>query len=71
MKIELDNLRLGHSSLTDKVFAGVRNKKGDLWLHKTDVTGDFISAVISRWENQKETIGSGDQRWEIQVKKLK
>lgn len=71
MKIELEKLVLGHSSLTDKVHAGVLNKKGDLFLHKTDVTNSFIDCVIRRWEGQKETIGGGDNKWEISVKRIK
>ena len=75
MKIELENIRLGHSSLTDKVFAGVlapcKNEKPLLWKHKKDVTDDFISAVIARWENQTEKITAGDNQWEITVRKIK
>lgn len=71
MKIELEKITLGHSPLTDTIFAGVLNKKGDKWLHKVDVTNAFIGSVISRWEGQKETISAGDQEWEISVKKIK
>lgn len=70
-KVELEKVTLGHSELTDKVFAGITNKKGDRWLQKVDVTNQFIHAVISRWENQKEVIESGKDRWEITVRKIK
>lgn len=75
MKVELDNIRLGHSPLTDKVYAGIitseKNKKQILWKSKQDVTNDFIYAVIGRWEGHTEKITSGDSEWEITVKKVK
>lgn len=75
MKVELENIRLGHSPLTDKVYAGIiaseKNKKQILWKNKQDVTNDFITAVIGRWEGHTEIIASGDNKWEITVKKIK
>jgi hypothetical protein len=70
MKVELTDITLAHSSLSDKTYAGVINKSKTKWLHKTDVTDSFIACVISRWENQKEVIFSGKDKWEITVKKL-
>lgn len=71
MKVELDNIRLGHSSLTDKIYAGILvPSKQPSWKHKVDVTNDFITAVINRWENKSENISSGNDEWEITVKKL-
>lgn len=29
------------------IYAGTLNKKGDMWLHKSDVTSEAIDAVIS------------------------
>lgn len=71
MKVELEKITLGHSELTDSIFAGILNKKGDKWLQKQDVTNSFIGCVVSRWENQTETIESGKDKWQITVKKLK
>lgn len=75
MKVELENIRLGHSPLTDKVFAGIpaiAKKVGpSLWKHKIDITNDFIDAVIKRWENQTEKISLGENEWEVTVKKIK
>lgn len=75
VKVELDDIRIAHSALTDKVYAGVivseKNKKQILWKKKCDVTNDFIHAVINRWENQTEKISSGENEWEITVKKVK
>lgn len=71
MKVELEKITLGHSEITDSIFAGISSKAGNKWLHKTDVTNSFIGCVISRWENQKEVIQSGKDKWEITVKKVK
>ena len=70
MKVELEKLHMGHSPLTDKVFVGTVIKEG-VWRNKTDLTNDFITCVISRWEGQKEVISSGKNKWEITVKKIK
>lgn len=74
MKVALDNIRLGHSPLTDSVFAGVLDSKTSTpvaWKHKKDVTNDFIAAVIGRWEGHTEKISSGINTCEITVKKIK
>ena len=70
-KVDLDKIILGKSDLTDTIFAGVLNKKGNMWLQKKDVTHQFLDCVIKRWENQQETISSGDSQWVITVKKIK
>lgn len=70
-KINLPDLRLGKSPITDEVYAGVLTKKGDKWIKKVNVTNDFITCVIQRWENQTEEIQSGKDKWEITVKKIK
>lgn len=70
MKVELEKLKLGHSSLTDRIFIGTVVKSGDKWINKVDVTNDFIACVLARWENQKEVIESDKGKWEISVKKI-
>ena len=70
MALKIEQITIGYSELTDSVFAGVLNKEGNKWLQKVDVTNAFLGCVISRWENKKETIRSGDNKWEITVKKL-
>lgn len=68
MKVELENIELGHSEITDSIYAGI--SVGNKWKQKKDVTNSFIGCVISRWENQTETISSGADSWQITVKKL-
>lgn len=69
MKVDLEKVTLGHSPITDSVFAGTLVKPG-LWKNKKDVTNEFIGCVISRWEGHKEIISSGNSTWEISVKKI-
>ena len=71
MKIELENVKLGHSELTDNIYAGKLNKAMNKWLQKVDVTNQFLDCVIKRWENKKETITCGSSQWEITCKKIK
>lgn len=70
MKVELEKLKMGHSPLTDKIFVGTIISEG-VWRHKVDMTNDFISCVINRWDGQKEVISAGENKWEITVIKIK
>lgn len=45
-----ENIKLGVSPLTKTVYAGRLNKRGDMWLHKTDVTEQFISCCLEYFE---------------------
>ncbi len=68
MKVE--NIRVCHSALSDRVYAGKLNKKGDQWLSKKDVTNDFINCVLNRWVGFEQTITAPDgTEYEIRVKK--
>jgi hypothetical protein len=72
MKVELQNLTIGHSSLSDSVFVGTLNKAKNKWVNKKDVTGEFIGCVISRFNGFKETVECSDGKtYEIQVKEVK
>ncbi len=75
-KIELDDLVLGVSPLTETVFAGVLDKrslgKRPLWLHKKDVTSDVLRCIIEKvGEGMVLNVSAGDEQWEISVVKLK
>ena len=70
--MSLENVRLGHSKLTDRVFAGYLGKDEMTWVKKKDITSDFIGAVIERFSGYKETISVSDGRvFEITVKEIK
>ena len=70
MKVDLENITLGHSPLTDEIFAGTVNKGGKTWRNKKNVTNEFIDCCIKRWEGQKEIIQAGENEWEISVRKI-
>lgn len=70
MKVDLEKINLGHSPLTDKIFAGTSIKPG-IWRYKVDVTNDFLACVIARWAGMREEIKSTDGKvYEIIVKEV-
>lgn len=71
MKVELDNVVLGYSPLSEKIFAGIPLKEGQ-WRHKVNVTNTFIHAVIAKYGGHVTTIEDNDgNKWEITVKSIK
>jgi hypothetical protein len=54
------NLTLGVSPITKTVFAGRLNKKGNMWIQKTDVTNQFLSCCIEYFKEGEENIISVD-----------
>ena len=74
-KVELDDLVLGVSPLTETVFAGVPDKRSlgnmPLWLHKKDVTSDVLKCIIEKvGDGMVLNVGAGGEQWEISVVKL-
>lgn len=55
-----ENLKLGVSPLTDTVFAGRLNKKGNMWQQKVDVTEQFLGCVIQYFKPGTENTISAD-----------
>lgn len=71
MKIALNEIRIGHASLSDKIYAGVLSKDKRTWLHKIDVTNDFISAVLGRWNGKREILeDENGRKFEIAIREL-
>jgi hypothetical protein len=70
MKVELDNVKLGYSPLSESIFAGVHSKPG-VWRHKVNVTQSFIACVIEKYKDSVEVVSDGVNEWEITVKKIK
>jgi hypothetical protein len=67
----MSELRLAKSALTDKIYAGKLSKDGIFFKSgKTDVTNDFLAAVIERWAGYEETIVAGDKTYVIRVKEV-
>ncbi len=70
MKVE--DLHLALSPLTDTIYVGTLNKKGDTWLKKKDVTNEFITAVIQKWSGYTQTLtDSNGDKHEISIKTTK
>lgn len=70
MKVELDNVVLGYSPLSESVFAGIPLKDG-VWRHKVNVTKSFLDCVIHKFEGKTKVITDDESEWEITVKKIK
>jgi len=69
--MKISELRLAKSVLSDNVYVGIRNKVGDAWLQKKDITNDFLCAVIERWGGYAETITVSDGTvYQITVRKI-
>ena len=70
MKVELEKVRLSMSALTDTVYVGTIAKDGMSFTNKTDVTNDFIKAVIDWSGGGKRTVTNGVDKWIVSVKKV-
>jgi hypothetical protein len=72
MKVELDNVHLAHSELTDNVYVGTINKDGSMWRNKKNITSEFIGCVISSFKNKKVILeGIEGERYELMCRKIK
>ena len=70
----LENIRLGISPLTDRVYLGTVSKKDrELWLSKVDATSQFICNLLIWVEpGTMRTVTSSDgSEYEISVKRTK
>jgi hypothetical protein len=72
MKVELDDITLSISPLTDEVFVGITRKgKPNEWKHKKNVTNEFLGAVVTRWKGFKqEIVTSEGKKFEVTVKEI-
>lgn len=70
MKVELDNVVLGYSPLSESIFAGVHSKPG-VWRHKVNVTQTFIACVIEKYKHHAEVVSDGKHEYEITVRQIK
>jgi hypothetical protein len=69
--MNLNNIRLAHSKLSDNVYVGYLSKDGKTWQKKKDITSDFLGAVIDRFSGYVEKISCNDgSKYEITVKKI-
>lgn len=66
-----DNLVLGKGSLTDRVYVGTLNKAKNHWIHKRDITSDFLQVVIERFNGYEEIITDGVKQYKITCEEVK
>lgn len=70
MKIELNDIRLGVTAITESINAGIPDKDNHSFKHSKDVTNDFIKCVIEWCGGFKRTIHGNGKTWEITVKEV-
>jgi hypothetical protein len=68
-----ENLKLGVSPITNTVFAGRVNKKGDMWIDKVDITKQFLACVVDYFSKEGITVirANGEPILEITVTDLR
>lgn len=79
MKVDLEKIEMGVSSLTGEVYIGTLNPSRQSWRNKKLFTNQFIDTLLSKYtmihtvEATKtvHTITCGSHEWEITIKKTK
>ncbi len=69
-KIEINNIKIGKSAITDEIFAGITNKDNMSWKHKVDVTAYFLKAVVDRFCGFTETFRLGGIKYTVTCRRL-
>lgn len=71
LKWDIGDIRIAKSGLTDNVYAGVISTDGITWLQKKNVTTDFITAVLARWNGFSQLIKASDGKsYRITIKEI-
>lgn len=71
MKVDLQKLRLGHSPMSDSIFAGTLARGKRVWLNKVNLTDDFIGCVIDRFGGHETEVEDAEgNKYLITVKKI-
>lgn len=69
--MKLDQLEISCSLLTDKIYLGRPNKKGDAFLEKIDITTKATGAVIQSLGEGTKTLTFGNgAKYQITIEKL-
>ena len=72
MKVELNDLQMNISPLTDEIFVGIQEKNKNEWKHKINLTNNFLACVIQRWNGYKQEIIRQDgKKYVVSVKEVK
>ena len=70
MKINLEDIKIAKSPLTNEVYAGVTTKDNMSWRHKVDVTAYFLRAAIEFFRGARTSFKLGDRKYEITCKDI-
>lgn len=75
MKVNLEDIRIGVSAMTEMAQIGIVDKTGIGWKHKISIHGDFLKAVTTIWKGKKQAYWIGDDIdnadfFEVSVRKL-
>lgn len=60
-KVELENIRLAVTAISQNIVATIPSKDGITMLHKHDVTSDFLRCIIDYGANKKWNIAGGNE----------
>jgi hypothetical protein len=71
MKVDLEKVRLSMTAMTEDVCVGIPDKDNQSFVHKHNVTNDFIKTVIDWCGGYKRTISGGGKKYEITCKEIK
>lgn len=71
--MNLDQFTIGQACLDEgKIYLGKLDKKGRIWLHKKDITQEFLCLMISYIGENKmmPVVSNGVTKYEITCKKI-
>lgn len=70
-KVNLEDIRLAYSELSEQVQVGVPSKRNPMMWHRHKyIHNDFLHAVIQCWKGTKQIVSDGENAYEISVKKV-
>ena len=70
------NYTIGYSPLTESVYLGKINSKGDSWLDKKDITGTFLRVATECFSGEKGKVcvtviqGKDGKKFELSLKEI-
>lgn len=71
-RVELDKVRLDYSPLTKRIQVGSTDAKGENFLQKKDITGDFCRCVYAMFgDNDRIITVSNGKKFEVLIKEWK
>lgn len=68
--MDINNLHLAKSAMTDKVYVGIPNIKEGYWEEKKDVTADFMKVLVDRYAGYVERFSLNSKIYEAEVREI-